>query len=273
MLCADAVVTDELTRLLTQHTQQHGRAEQLPGSIRILQNNQWNGTGFTGLMDGSRLRKLADQLVAYLHRSTQVLETATSRSNSQAPPQSAVAAAASPAAASPAAATTTTASATAATQPGVVLSQLDGAGGGAGDDEGAKRGAPRPRYADYSDEEDGLGNAGAGAASVDGDGHTLETGSELNSDDDDEDGGDDDDDDDDAEPSVVLCQFKPGSVKRSKMKWSCELQNGARPKTQSHLFSIYCSNTLRAIALPSLNLVFFTCARFRCDAFISPKPA
>lgn len=227
MLCADAMVTDELTQLLTQHTQQNGRAEQPLGSIRILQNNQWNGVGFTGVMDGARLRKLADQLVAYLHRSTQVIETQLQRPStnatlsSRSAPSTAVAVATTTVAASNSAATGTHAT--------VSLPQVDGASGNTIYDEGTSRGAPRPRYADYSDEEDVTDPANAIVSTADSDTSAAVKEAELNSDDDDtEDGGDDD-----FEPSVVLCQFKPNQVRRSgvgaRTKWTCDLQNGVQP--------------------------------------------
>jgi hypothetical protein len=212
MMCADLALTPDLIQLLQKHSAEYGTRSQPPRSIQILQNNQWDGSRFLGEMGGTELRKLADQLVVYLHRSTKVLQpTAPMPALTSAP--AAAAHANQPSAATPAQLPQLDGAGNAGHgQPSAAtraqLPQLDGAGDAGHDDE---PGAKRVRYADYSDDEDG-GSHGSAAAS----GGADET--ELNSDD------DDTVSEDDHEMSVILCQFK--KVTRSKLKYMCDLQNG-----------------------------------------------
>ena len=211
MLCADAVVTARLTQLLQQHSSAAATMTPMPGSIKILQANGWNGNQFLGRVDGTLLRKVADQLVTYIHKTAEVAPPNTAPLPPGAQLGGAAAAAPAAAAALPAA-------------PGATFAgsvpQLDGAGG-VGDDDGPS--AKRARYADYSDDDEeeeeqaGQGAAAAAAAAASGSGDGAE--SDLNSDD------DDIEEEDDETTSVILCQYTK-RIGRQKTKYTGELQNG-----------------------------------------------
>jgi len=211
MVAADAVITPQLTQLLQQHSTDAMRTTPTPGSVKILQSHGWDGSRFLGRVDGTLLRKLADALVVYVHRST-----------TEAVPQPAAvlqqplagAAAAAAAAASAAGGGAAAAAGGPAASATMRIPQTDGADDGDDGDPAAKR--QRTRYGEESSDDDEDAEDGGAAAAAGGDGAGGE--SDLNSDDDDLLS------EAEEETSLILCQYK--RVKKSKNKYTLDLQNG-----------------------------------------------
>ena len=204
MLAADAVLTQQLTQLLQQHSTDAMSMRPQPSSVKILQAHGWNGSQFLGRVDGKLLRKLADGLVVYIHRSTtEPAPRALSDAGGALPLATALGGTHTGA---------LTASAAAALPR---IPQVDGAGGTDDDsatgDPAAKR--RRTRFGEESSEDEEDAEDGAAAASDRAAGE-----SDLNSDDDDllEEA--------EEETSLILCQYK--RVQKSKNKYTLELQNG-----------------------------------------------
>jgi hypothetical protein len=213
MLAADAVVTPQLTQLLQQHSTDAMSIRPQLGSVKILQTHGWDGSRFLGRVDGKLLRKLADGLVVYIHRSTTEPAPRPLPDAGGAPPGGSTDAPASATAPGGTHRGAPTASAAAALPR---IPQTDGAGGTDDDsatvDPAAKR--RRTRYGEESSEDEEDAEDGAAAAASDG----AAGESDLNSDDDDllEEA--------EEETSLILCQYK--RVKKSKNKYTLELQNG-----------------------------------------------
>ncbi len=201
MLAADAVVTPQLLRLLQEHSTDAMRMRPQPSSIKILQTHGWDGSRFLGRVDGKLLRKLADALVVYIHRSTK-----------EATDEDGDIAAFAPTAASSAAAASAS------------IPQADGAAdASSSDDDGWAIGGEVPatkrrrtRYGEESSDEDD--DAGIGEAAPTETAAAEEEESDLNSDDDDLLS------EAEEETSLILCQYK--RVKKSKNKYTLDLQNG-----------------------------------------------
>jgi hypothetical protein len=204
MLAADAVVTPRLVQLLQQHSTDAMRMRPQPSTIKILQTHGWDGSRFLGRVDGKLLRKLADALVVYIHRSSR---DATDEESSIA-----------------ASALTTASSAAAASAR---IPQADGAAdGSSSDDDGWAIGGEVPatkrrrtRYGeDSSDDEGDDAGIGESAATEAAAAAAADEESDLNSDDDDLLS------EAEEETSLILCQYK--RVKKSKNKYTLDLQNG-----------------------------------------------
>ena len=212
MVAADAVITPQLTQLLQQHSTDAMRTTPTPGSVKILQSHGWDGSRFLGRVDGTLLRKLADALVVYVHRSTTeaVPQPAAVLQQPLAGAAAAAAAAASAAGGGAAAAAAGGPAASATMR----IPQTDGADDGDDADPAAKR--QRTRYGEESSDDDEDAEDRGAAAAAGGDGAGGE--SDLNSDDDDLLS------EAEEETSLILCQYK--RVKKSKNKYTLDLQNG-----------------------------------------------